>query len=47
MNVREAMEIISAYISILHNQGVLSNCEIQEISDAEYAVYVFLDAMGV
>ena len=47
MNVRDAMEIISNYISMLHNQGILSDCEIKEISDAEYAVYVLLDAMGV
>ena len=47
MNVREAMEIISSHIDMLYNQGVLSEDKMKNLSDAEYAVYVFLDAMGV
>lgn len=47
MNVREAIEIISSYIDVLYNQGVLFDNEIQELSDAEDAIYEFLNAIEV
>ena len=45
MNVHEAMEIISAYIDMLYNQGVLADCEIIELQSAEQTIYTFLEAM--
>lgn len=45
MNALEAMEIISAYISMLYNQGVLSNCEIIELENAEKVVYNYLNSL--
>lgn len=47
MNVREAMEMISGYISMLHNQGVLSNDELIELEDAEHTIYAFLKEMEI
>ena len=47
MNVREAMETISGYIDMLYNQGVLADCEIIKLQDAERAIYDFLNAMEV
>ena len=47
MNVREAMETISGYITMLQCQGVFSNDELNELQDAEQAIYTFLKAMEV
>ena len=47
MNVREAMETISGYISMLHCQGVFSNDELNELQSAEQTIYTFLEAMEV
>ena len=47
MNVREAMETISGYIDMLYDMGILANCEIIKLEDAERAIYEFLDAMEV
>lgn len=47
MNVREAMEIIGGYIDMLYNQGILADCEIVELQDAERTIYDFLNNMEV
>ena len=47
MNVREAMEIISSYIDVFYHPGILFDNEFQELSDAEDAIYEFLNAMEV
>ena len=47
MNIREAIETISNYLYVLRDEGVFHDHEIAEISDAENAIYEFLDAMGV
>ena len=47
MNVREAMETLSDYITKAQCKGIYSIDELTEIQNAEQAIYVFLDAMGV
>ncbi len=45
MNIHEALKTISTYIDMLHNQGVLYDYEIEELSDAEQALYDYINAM--
>lgn len=47
MDVREAMGVLSDYITKAQCKGIYSIDELTEIQNAEQVLYVFFDAMGV